>query len=278
MLDDAILVTIGVVTLGLGYDPCDMSRTRRRAKLSKPGEHGGLVTLAGSAFLVALVAPQPVPALAAALVYVIAYLARGPVERKVRRFRLRDWDAPGLVVYALAALAAALLIARADPIMAVLVLGSALCFPGVGALVTRARVHRAFGVELIGLAACGGSAGVALYTGGAALATCVIVGLAMASYAASTVAMVRAEVRELEPPARLRLSRLGLAVLLAGGAAVAVAEPVLAIAFAPRLGHAAHRAVRGPGSHRIGVIAARETGELALFMVLLALGLLGVLG
>jgi hypothetical protein len=255
-----------------------MSGTRRRTRLSKPGEHGGLVTLGGSALLAVLVAPQLAPASAAALVYVIAYLARGPIERKVRRFRLRDWDAPGLVVYALAGLAAAAVIARANPLMALVVLGSALCFPGVGALVTRARVHRAFAIELIGLAACGGSAGIALYTGGAAVAACVIASLAMASYAASAVAMVRAEVRELQPPARLRLSRLGLAMLLAGGAAVAAAEPVLAIAFAPRLGHAAYRAIGGPGSHRIAVIATRETGELALFVVLLALGFLGVLG
>jgi hypothetical protein len=255
-----------------------MSRTRRRARLSKPGEHGGLVTLGGSAILVALAAPQRVPALAAALVYMIAYLARGPIERKARGFRLRDWDAPGLAVYALASLAAAAVIARAHPLMAVVVLASALCFPGVGVLVTRARVHRAFVVELIGLAACGGAAGVALYTGGAAVIACVVVGLAMASYAASAVAMVRAEVRDLEPAARLRLSRFGLAALLAGGAAVAAAAPPFAIAFAPRVGHAAYRAIRGPGSHRIAVIAARETGELALFVVLLALGLLGVLG
>jgi hypothetical protein len=43
-------------------------------------------------------------------------------------------------------------------------------------------------------------------------------------------------------------------------------------------GHAAYRGIRGPGSHRIAVIAARETGERALFVVPLALGLRGVLG
>lgn len=92
--------------------------------------------------------------------------------------------------------------------MAAIVLGTALGIPAVGAMVSRARVHRAFATELVGLAACGGSAGVALYTGGARLVASVASGLANASYAAATVAMVRAEVRDLEPAARLRLSRL----------------------------------------------------------------------
>lgn len=250
---------------------------RRRAKLSKPGEHGGLVTLLGSVVLVTWVAPEPWAAFAASLVYVIAYLARGPVERMARGFRLQAWDGPALGVYGLVAVLATLGIARQDLVAGLVTLGTALVIPAAGAVVSRARVHRTFVVELAGLAACGGSAGVALHAGGAGMAACVAVGLAMASYAASAVALVRAEVRDLEPRDRKRLSRVSLALLAMGCVATTAIGPNLALAFAVRLVHAAWHALRGPGTHPIAVIATRETMELAMFVVLLALALTGVM-
>ncbi|MCG8422029.1 MAG: YwiC-like family protein [Proteobacteria bacterium] len=242
---------------------------RRQVKLSKPGEHGGLVTLTGNTVLALVVTPEPLAALAAGVVYLVAYLARGPIERKARHFRLHSWDLPALGLYAACAALAGLHIASSNPTAALVVMASALLIPAVGALVTTARIHRWFAVELAAMGSIGGTAGMAMYAGGATIPMSALIGLAMASYAAAAVPTVRAEVRDLAPTARARQSWLGVFVLGLGAALTAVFLPAVSLAFAPRIAHGAWRAIRGIGKHRITCIAARETAEVALFMALL---------
>ncbi len=249
-----------------------MAGPRKRAsRLSTPGEHGGLVTLAGSATLATLVAPEHLVALASAAAFAVAFLSRGPLERAARKFRPRAWDRRAVVLYGVVLVGLIAFVGARDVLAGAITGLGAVAIPVAGTVVVKARVHRAFAVETLALGGCGGVAGVGLYAGGVAIAPAMALGLAMASYGAATVALVRAEVRDLDPAARTRVSWLAVLWLALGAVACAVTLAAVVAAFAPRAIHAVARAVFGTGSRRIGAVAARETVELLIFIGLLAL-------
>lgn len=239
------------------------------ARVSVPREHGGLVTIAGSALLAAAVAPEPGRALAAASVVLVAFLARGPIERSVAGARARAWDRPALLGYAaIAALALALAgSARALP-AAVL----AIAIPIAGGVVRRMRAHRSLRVEALGMAALGGAAGAAAFAGGAGVMVALAVGVAMAAYGGAAAPLVRAEVRRLSSMEASELTWVGVHVLVTGAVASVAFVPAVGLAFAPRVAHAVWRGLAGlPDPRRsIGVVVARECCELAAFVALMA--------
>ena len=244
---------------------------RARPKISKPGEHGGLVVVAASGVIAAVLAPEPQLAAAAALAGVVAYMARGPVERWVRGFRLREWDRVAMVVYAIAIGAAVGVVAAADTVAGVLTAAGVTALVAVGAAVSAARKHRHVLVELIAMAGCGALAGVFLYAGGGSARTALALAAAMAAYGASSVLFVRVEVRP--HPATSRALAWSSVLLLASGAAVAalLASVAMIAAFAPRASHCAIRGIVGPGrKRRMLYVALRETAELSAFVVLVA--------
>jgi membrane associated rhomboid family serine protease len=247
---------------------------RRRVagkRLSTPQEHGGLVILAGGVLLAALAAPRPVLAALAAAVYVAAYLARGPIERRVRRARPRPWDRAALLVYAAAAAAIVLALATVGPWGALAVAATATVIPVAGAIAVRARRHRDLAVELVGLGACGGAAGVAVYAAGGAEILALTVIAAGAVYGAATAPLVRSELRrELELPARRDLAGGAFLILAVGAAITAAFVPLAALALAPRVLHAAYRVARPGRSPSRTVLITREVISLALFVLLLA--------
>ncbi len=210
-------------------------------------------------------------AAAAALVYVLAYLLRGPVERAARGFRPRRWDRTSIVLYLAVASAALALVSAQRPREALLVGVTAALIPVTGVILTRRRVHRALVAEMVGLGACAGAAGLGVLAGGAGVAVALPVALAMGGYGLAVAPLVRPEVRlRRAEPSGSGLPLLGAAVLLCGAGATALAAvPLCAAAFAPRTARALVVAWRGPARHRIGVVALRETGELALFGLLL---------
>lgn len=236
-----------------------------------PGEHGGLILVGATVPVAAALAPQPALAAAASLVYVLAYLLRGPVERAARGFRPRRWDRAVGVSYVALAAAALATVAAQRPHAALLVGVTAALIPVTGAILSRQRAHRALAAEMLGLGACAGAAGMGVLAGGAGVAVALPVALAMGSYGLAVAPLVRPEVRA----RRGEVSGPGLALLAAGllllgaGATALAAAPLCAAAFCPRTVRALVVAWRGPARHRIGVVALRETGELALFGLLL---------
>src|SRR5262249_12713808 len=103
------------------------ARASRVARVSLPAEHGAYLTLTGGAPAPAVVAPAPLAALGAPGAVGMAFLARGPIERRARGAALREWDGPALAVMAAVAVAGAfvagvpvlLLAAAAVPLAAV---------------------------------------------------------------------------------------------------------------------------------------------------------------
>lgn len=241
---------------------------RRKPRLSKPGEHGGLVILCGSAALGSAVAAQPVDALVAGVVLVLGYMARGPMERRARNFRPREWDARFTVLYALLIAVGVAWIARTEQVVAAMLAGSAFAFPLVGVGVTKARVQRSGAVELIALTICGAVTGLVAMAGNAGWEIAAHVGGAMAIYGAATVGVVRSETRRLQEP---YWAIVGVVVLLLGGVGLALANPWLAFSLGPRAVHALVRWIRPPDPVPIMQVAARESVELAGFVLLAVL-------
>jgi hypothetical protein len=243
---------------------------RAKPKISKPGEHGGLVVVAASGIAAGVLAPAPHMAVVAAIAGVAAYMARGPVERRVRGFRRREWDTMATAAYGLAVVAAVAAVATRDVVAGALVGGGAIALVAVGAAVTAARKHRVLVVELVALAGCGALAGVFLFAGGGSERAAITIGAAMAAYGAATVPFVRAEVRELAAWDARAMAWLAVLLLLCGAAGVVVvAADVVAIAFAPRAAHCVARGVLGrPRSRRVLFVAVRETAEIAVFVTL----------
>lgn len=241
-----------------------------RPKISKPGEHGGLVVIAASGVAAAVLAPVHHIAVVAAIAGIAAYMARGPVERRMRGFRPREWDAVASIVYATAIVAAVAVVAARDVVAGALVGAGAGGLVAIGAGVTAARKHRLLVVELLALAGCGAMAGVFLFAGGGAERASVAVGAAMAAYGAATVPFVRAEVRQLAPWEARAMSWLAVLLLMCGAVAVVVvATDAVAWAFAPRAAHCAIRGVLGkPRKRRVLFVAVRETAEIAGFIAL----------
>lgn len=247
-----------------------MRRKVAGKRLSTPQEHGGLVILAGGVLLAALAAPRPLVAALAVVVYLAAYMARGPIERRVRHARPRPWDGAALLLYAAAAAAIVATLAASGPWGALAVAGSAALIPIAGAVAVRARRHRDLAVELAGLGACGGVAGIAIYAAGGAEILALSVLFAGAAYGASTAPLVRSELRrELDTAARRQLAAAAFMILGAGAAATAAVAPVSAVALAPRVVHAAYRIARPGRTASRRLLITREVVMLALFVLLL---------
>ena len=242
----------------------------RATKLTLPSEHGALVTLAGAAAAAALLAPRPAHALAAAAAIAASYLARGPIERRVKGLRLRPLDAPALALYAAIAVAATAAVAPVSRHGAIAIAAIAAAIPLAGALTRSARLRRSVLVETGGMIAVGASAGAELHAGGGGTLASITVAIALASYAAAAIFLVRAQTRPLSRRGRLGFAAIAAATLALGAATTAALAARLAWAFAPRGAHALARLVWVRESRRVTAIALRESLELALFVALLA--------
>src|SRR6266702_1455707 len=103
-------------------------------RVSLPREHGAYLTLAGAASTAALVAPAPSAALAVGLTLGMAFLLRGPLERRARGGQARGWDAPAMAIMAVLAVAGAAVAATSRlavvPVLAI----AALALPGAALL------------------------------------------------------------------------------------------------------------------------------------------------
>jgi len=247
-----------------------MSNTLANRRLTFPAEHGALVTLAGAALLAALLAPHPEVAIAAAAVVAALYLARGPIERKVKRLRLRTLDPLALIAYAIAAAACLYVVARSRADAAWLLGAIAIAIPIAGATTRSAALRRSVLVEVGGMIAVGATAGADLYAGGGTVDGALFAGAALASYSAAAIFIVRAHTRPLERRDRIIGAWIGVAFLAAGAAISAALYPRMALAFVPRGAHALARTVFVSHTKRIKLVALRESLELALFVALIA--------
>ncbi len=235
-----------------------------QSKLSLPREHGASIMLGAGAVGALWLAPDRIAALSAAAGMAAAFLARGPVERAAARLRLRAWDVPALGAYVVIVAAVA---ATVDA--GVLLGGAAALLVLAGAIARHRRQHRALAVEAAGMAALGGVGGLIAMGGGASWQTAALLGGAVACYAGATALFVRAETRPATPRKRAALAAGSLAILALGAGASAGFAPLAAAAFAPRAVHTAWRGAVAPAKRRMGVIAARECVELAIFLLVL---------
>jgi hypothetical protein len=214
-------------------------------RLSLPREHGGSLTVAAAAIVAAALAPAPAAAIGVALAVAAAFFARGPIDRAAARVALREWDVPWLALLGvflaagmvLSAVRSAWLAAATLALCAVMVVGSALA--------RTARLQRSILLEVLGMSALGGSAGLALVAAGASPSLSATAAIVLAVHAGISVPLVRSELRRRERAAGRR--SVGIAALaVLGGAALVVAlgHPFGALALGPR---AAHLAVRAAG-------------------------------
>lgn len=254
---------------------------RKPARLSLPQEHGALVVLLAAAVVAAALAPYPALASAVMALFLLAFLARGPLERRLRGFRPRRLDNPATAFYGVVAAASIGVLAigapapeggwMAGPLLAAATAVSASAFLIGGGIAQKLRVHRSVWVELLGMAACGLSAGLALVAGGVAASEAAVVATALSSYGVASVLSVRGLLRAGGATFPLQLAAL---VILGGGAAVAGwFEPLLAAAFAGRFVHLIYRASRPAARPAPYRVAAVETAQLTLFAVLLLLAM-----
>jgi|GEM_PF-5168399 len=248
-----------------------MAAVKRGRTLSLPTEHGALVSLAAGGVLAVIMAPQPPIAFATFALFLLAHLARGPTERRARRFRPRRWDLAAMLGYTTAAIATTYVVATVAPVVAVVAAGCALLLLGGGAVAQVMRVHRSLAVELGGMAMCGIASGVAIVGGGGDVGLAAVAAFILAAYAASSVLLVRGQLRKLTPKRSLHHSRLALALLIVGAAVAATYHLVLGLAFVPRASHVTVHcfvAARPTSPYKLAAI---ETAQLALFIALVGL-------
>src|SRR5437773_12069280 len=102
-----------------------------------------------------MVAPAPLAAIGAAVAMVMAFLARGPVERRARGAAAREWDGGAVVVMVALAVAgaAAAALGRLAALPAVLLAAAAVPVAAVAA--KRSRRMRTEGFEIAALGALG---------------------------------------------------------------------------------------------------------------------------
>jgi YwiC-like protein len=240
----------------------------RTHRVSLPREHGAWLVLAGAVVTGVSLAPRPGPALGAAVVVAVAFVARAIAERVAVAAPLRAWDRSWSV--ALLAIGGA---ATAEVAMARLALGAALAAGAIAmvvgaALVRRGRRHRDPMVELVALGGLGGSAGVVAFAGGAAIVTAALAGAVLALHAAGAVPLVRAAVRGRRVAGVPWLLGLGVAVAVA--AAIAQRAPV-ALALAPRMLQLALHDPDGAARQDPRAIGVRETVLLVGVVVIVVL-------
>jgi hypothetical protein len=251
-----------------------VSHATRAAKLTLPREHGAIVTLGGAGLAAALLAPHPLAAMAAAVVVAAAFLARGPIDRRVAGLGWRGWDGWALVAIAVVAAVggwyAGTAVSGAGPL--VFLVAAALL--GASAVVRRLRRHRAFAVELGGLIFCGAAAGLFALAGGAAAARAAALAAVLAAHAGASAPLVRTELRRRERAHASRGLLTALLLLCAGaGLAAGLGHPVAAVALAPRLAHVIVRSLRGTPTSAPSAAALRETALLTLAVALTAIAL-----
>jgi hypothetical protein len=224
-------------------------------RVSLPGEHGAYLTLAGGALAAAMVAPAPLPALGAAVAMVMAFLARGPIERRARGAAPREWDAAALVAMVGLAVAGALIAGVPALLLA------AAAVPVAAFAARRSRRMRTEAFEIAAMGALGASAGLAAWCGGLAVGAAAAVGVVLGVHAATSVAVVRGAVR-----GRGGLLWAAVAVGAAAVAVVAVGQALCAVALLPRIATMLMPAEKVP-ARRVGL---REAGALAVVVLLLA--------
>lgn len=166
-------------------------------RITLPREHGGPLTLLGATAASALLAPSPAAALGVELMLLVAFLARGPLERKATA---RPWDHAALAVMAVLGVLGLYLASRGRIAGAALAAAGALALPG-GALLARRRhwLHGA-GFELVAMLGLGASAGLAAWCGDLAEPRALVLGILLGAHAAASVPLVRAQVRRRERP------------------------------------------------------------------------------
>ncbi len=247
-----------------------MATLRRRPLISTPKEHGALVTLVCAGGLAVAVAPQQSVALATLTLFLLAFLARGPIERRVRKFRPRPWDLVATGCYLLAALGAVFAVANSTPGHAAIAVICCVAVLSGGAIAQKLRIHRSLAVELTGMALGGVAAAVAIVAGAGTIGLAAVVAASLISYSTASVLLVRAQLRDLSAGATRTRNLLALAWLAAGMLAANTFGPTLAIAFAPRLAQVTLRCVVPARPTSPYVVAVFETAQLLVFVGALA--------
>jgi len=244
-----------------------MSSTRSGPRLSTPKEHGGLVTLGAAGLLATAVSPEPLRALVAAGLFLVAFLARGPTERRTRGFRPRPWDLGALFIYGLAGAGATFALAQTNVALAASAAVLAAALIAGGAIAQQRRIHRSLGIELLGMASAGLAAGLAIVIGGGTAGLAAIVAFSMITYACSSVLVVRAQLRKLSSQTVGAYNWMGLCAIAIGAAIASGYEPFLFLVFAPRCAYIGYRNFVPARPSSPYMVAASETAQLALFAV-----------
>jgi hypothetical protein len=238
------------------------------SRLSLPREHGGYLTLGAAAVAGVCTAPSRWAAIGLAVAVAAAFFARAPVERWRRP---ASWDRVVLGGYALALAAGVALAARVRPMAALVAAVLALALVGASLWARSSRLQRDARFELVGMTALGASAGAVAFAGGASPHAATLVAVILGAHAASSVLLVRSELRPVERAHSERARAAALAWIALGAALAASLGPLrVALALMPRLAHLGwHRLVGPAASPRASRVGVRETILLALAVAIL---------
>ena len=235
-------------------------------RISLPDEHGAWLTLSGAIVGGLWLAADRWTAAGVALSLGGALFVRAPLETR----RPRAWDATARAVCALAILVGALIAGRQQQWLGIA--GAALAFTAIAAcgLARRMRLHRSVWFEIVSMGALGASSGVIALAGRAAISGSFALGLGLATHAATSVPLVRSDLRPRERSLESRAIFAGAAALSATALCLWLLHmPAASLGLLPRGIDLMARHLTRFRLARAAAVGARETVELAGVVTLL---------